>query len=350
MRGIIFSFRLTSLVFTPFLRYDYKMDEFKRISIIIPNFNGEKYIKPCLDSLMGQCDDAIEIIVVDDCSSDDSMAVLSDYKNVRVLQNEVNSGFAASVNRGIRESNGEFLLLLNNDVVVASDFVAALYRAIQKDERRFAISSRMVRFNERDKLDDTGDFYNILGWAFKRGDGNPISQYHKPTKVFSVCAGAALYRKSVFDEIGLFDERFFAYLEDVDVSYRALIHGYENWYEPTAICYHIGSATTADGNKYSPFKVRISARNNIYLVYKNMPIGQLLLNFPFLFCGFTAKAAMFATRGYGREYICGLVDGLKGAKSLKKSPFKAKRTLNYLKIELMLIDGLLKQLETKSRR
>lgn len=350
MRGIIFSFEVTSLVFTSFLRYDYKMDEFKRISIIIPNFNGEKYLRPCLDSLMGQCDEAMEIIVVDDCSSDDSMTVLSDYKNVRALQNEVNSGFAASVNRGIQASCGEFLLLLNNDVVVESDFVEALYRAIHIDEGRFAISSRMVRFNERDKLDDTGDFYNLLGWAFKRGDGNPISQYHKPTKVFSVCAGAALYRKSVFDEIGLFDERFFAYLEDVDVSYRALIHGYENWYEPSAVCYHIGSATTADGNKYSPFKVRISARNNIYLVYKNMPVGQLLLNFPFLFCGFTAKAAMFTARGYGKEYIGGLLDGFRGAKSLQKTSFKAKRTLSYLKIELMLVDGLLKQLETKYRR
>ncbi len=198
----------------------------------------------------------------------------------------------------------------------------------------------MIRFYERDTLDDTGDFYHALGWAYKRGDGKPLDYCTKASKVFSTCAGAGMYRKAVFDEIGLFDEHFFAYLEDVDVSYRGLIHGYENWYEPKAICYHIGSATTADGNKYSPFKVKISARNNVYLVYKNMPNAQLLLNAPFLLVGFAVKGAVFTKRGYGREYFGGLREGVATRKNIVRTPFKKNNLRNYVKLQGLLFANM----------
>lgn len=117
------------------------------------------------------------------------------------ILNEKNSGFAVSVNNGIRVARGRYVLLLNNDVVVADDFVEKLYQAIDKDERIFSVSSRMIRYYERDKIDDTGDFYNVLGWAYKRGDGKNVSRLLKSSSVFSTCAGAGIYRKSIFDEI-----------------------------------------------------------------------------------------------------------------------------------------------------
>lgn len=321
------------------------------ISIIIPNFNGEKYIANCLDSVLkSEFKGSMEIIVVDDASSDGSLAILESYSTIKCIINKENSGFAKSINTGIRASQGEFCLLLNNDVVVDEKFVAALYHFIVSKDKAFSVSSKMVRYYERDKLDDAGDFYNLLGWAYKRGDGAPVSRYNKPTKIFSTCAGAGIYRSQVFNEIGLLDESFFAYLEDVDLSYRALINGYSNYYTPLAICYHIGSATTADGQKYSPFKVQISARNNISLAYKNMPFFQLLVNSPFLLVGFLIKALMFKARGYGKEYRAGIAEGLRNIKKVKKTPFKGRNIINYIKIEGYLLVNVFRQIVMKIKK
>lgn len=315
------------------------------VSIIIPNYNGEKYIANCLDSILEQSFykiGQIEIIVVDDCSNDNSVDIIKGYKDVILKENLTNSGFDISVNQGILASNGRYCLLLNNDVVADCDFVKFLYLHIEDHPNVFSVSAKMIRYYERDKLDDTGDFYNILGWAYKRGDGKPVDAFEKPTPVFSTCAGAGIYRRAFLDEIGLFDEEFFAYMEDVDLSYRGLINGYKNHYEPKACCYHIGSATTADGQKYSAFKVRISARNNIYVAYKNMPIFQLLINGPFLLLGFLIKYLLFLKRGYGKDYTTGIKDGLKTYKKINKVPFQFKNLGHYFAIEIQLMVNLIR--------
>jgi len=320
------------------------------VSIIIPNYNGEKYIANCLDSLSDQSFDAIgnsEIIVVDDCSSDNSVSIIKNFQNTKLIENSINSGFARSVNQGIRASTGKYCLLLNNDVVVDRDFVKNLYDHINKNPRVFSVSSKMIRYYERDKLDDAGDFYNILGWAYKRGDGKSRQAFNKSTSIFSTCAGAGIYRRAILDEIGLFEEAFFAYMEDVDLSYRGLIYGYENHYEPRAFCYHIGSATTADGEKYSPFKVNISARNNVYVVYKNMPLVQLIFNSPFLILGFLVKYLLFLNRGYGNEYKKGLTEGLKTLRNIQKVRVQLKNIGHYFKIEVQLIINLFRFVANK---
>ena len=306
------------------------------VSVVIPNYNGDKYIINCLVSVFAQEYSNLEIIVVDDCSIDKSPSLLEEFNNIRLILNERNSGFAYSVNRGIEAAQGEYILLLNNDVVLNHDFVEKITQAAENSQRIFSVSSKMIRFKERDLLDDTGDFMNLFGWGWKRGDGMPVRFFRKPDRVFSACAGAGLYRSSVFDEIGIFDENHFAYLEDIDIGWRALIEGYENWYEPQAVCYHIGSATTAGGEKYSPFKVKISARNNIYLIYKNMPPVQIAVNLPFLAAGFGIKYLRFAAGGYGKEYREGFAEGCRNLKKLKKVPVKSKNIGSYLKIEAKL--------------
>lgn len=314
------------------------------VSVIIPNFDGEKFIGNCLDSLKVQSyysKGIFEIVVVDDCSKDGSIDIIKKYSNVKLIQNLENSGFAYSVNKGIKESSGEFLLLLNNDVVAEETFIEKMMASISRDPKIFSVSSKMIRYYERDKIDDTGDFYNLLGWAYKRGDGKKVESYERGTPIFSTCAGAGIYRRSVLDEIGLFDEGFFAYLEDVDLSYRGKIYGYKNYYEPQAICYHIGSATTANGQKYSPFKVEISARNNVYVAYKNMPLLQLIINSPFLFTGFLIKYLLFLKRGYGKEYRKGIKEGIRTLKKIQKNRFYFKNIGNYVRIEGELIANLI---------
>jgi len=306
------------------------------ISVVIPNYNGEKYIINCLLSVFAQEYTYLEIIVVDDCSTDQSLTLLEEFKNIRLIKNAQNSGFAYSVNRGIEAARGKYILLLNNDVVLNHDFVEKITQAAENKDNVFSVSSKMIRYKERDLLDDTGDFMNLFGWGWKRGDGMPVRFFRKSDRVFSACAGAGLYRSSVFQEIGLFDENHFAYLEDVDIGWRALIEGYENRYEPNAVCYHIGSATTADGERHSDFKVKIAARNNIYIIYKNMPSLQIIVNSPFLVFGFSIKYLYFQRKGYAREYRAGVKEGLQKMRKLKRVKVKRKNLKNYLQIEMKL--------------
>lgn len=309
------------------------------ISIIIPNYNGKNYLKACLDSVYAMELADFEVIVIDNASQDDDFKWIDEYNNLQFYQLDKNYGFSRAVNEGIYKAKGKYVLLLNNDTIVERDFAAELVKAIQEDERIFGVSSKMIAYYNRNVIDDAGDEYNLLGWTKKRGDGRPVEEFVQPQRVFSACAGAALYRRSVFDEIGYFDERFFAYMEDVDISYRANIYGYKNVYCPKAKLYHIGSATS--GSRYNEFKVKLAARNNIYVAYKNMPLLQLILNFPFLLVGYSIKYIFFVRKGLGQTYRKGIIEGLKTVSNLGKVPFQWKNLKHYLYIEGQLIKNLL---------
>ena len=197
----------------------------------------------------------------------------------------------------------------------------------------------MLRYHEKELIDDAGDEYNILGWSYKRGDGRNKDSYGLENRlVFSSCAGAAIYRKSILEKVGLFDEHFFAYLEDMDISYRARTLGYKNLYASKAEIYHLGSATS--GSRYNGFKAGLTARNNIFLIYKNMPLLQLIINLPFLILGFLVKYLFYVRKGLGREYGRGLLRGIKELKNISKQPFSLSRLPYYLSIELMLIKNI----------
>ena len=168
-----------------------------------------------------------------------------------------------------------------------------------------------------------------------RGTGRPISNYNEADEIFTACAGAAIYRRSAFEKIGYFDENHFAYLEDIDVGYRAKIYGYKNMYCPTALVYHVGSGTS--GSKYNSFKVKLSARNSVYLNYKNMPLLQLILNFLPLFLGYVVKYLFFLKKGWGKDYKDGVKEGLATMKAQKKVPFQFKHLTNYIVIEVELL-------------
>lgn len=306
-----------------------------KVSIVIPNYNGRGFLEDCLNSLRKQTMDDLQILLIDNASEDGSCDfVKAHYPEVELIQMAENTGFCGAVNEGIRRSQAPYVLLLNNDTEVSEVFVEELYKGIQKGKNIFSCSAKMVQYFDRTKMDDGGDYYNTLGWAFAFGKGQTIEKYDVPRKIFFSCAGAAIYRKDILDEIGYFDETHFAYLEDADIGYRARIKGYENWYIPSAVVYHVGSGTS--GSVYNLFKTRYSSRNNVYLVYKNMPFLQILLNLPFLVLGFAVKAVFFTGKGFGKEYIKGIGKGLALCKKEKKVPFRMKDLKNYLKIQLEL--------------
>lgn len=311
-----------------------------KVSVVIPNYNGKKYIKKCIDSLEQQTYKDFETIFVDNGSLDGSRSYMKDnYPQIRFIPLDKNYGFSTAVNVGIKESKGEYVVLLNNDTEVEKDWLENLVTCIESDQQIFSCSSKMIRYHERHLIDDAGDQYSVLGWAKKRGDGKSVFLYDENKQVFSACAGAAIYRRSIFKEIGLFDENFFAYMEDVDIGYRANIYGYKNIYCSKAFVYHIGSATTG-ATRHNEFKVKLSARNNIYLAYKNMPTLQRWINTPFLCLGRLIKYLYFLKKGFGKAFKEGLKEGKTRKKHIPTIRFQRKNLKNYLRIQGMLIKNI----------
>lgn len=318
-----------------------------KASVIIPNYNGKNFIRPCLDSLKDQTETSFEIIVVDNCSEDKSAELIEEcYSDIfsgrlKLIRLDKNYGFSRAVNEGIKSSSAPYVILLNNDTESDKHFVEEMIKGIRKSKKIFSCGAKMVQFSDHDRIDSAGDYYTVIGCTYTKGYGKNPELYNKKEDIFSSCAGAAIYRKKIFDEIGLFDESHFAYLEDVDIGYRAKIYGYRNVFLPDAVVYHVGSGSS--GSRHNEFKVRLAARNNVYLNYKNMPIIQLIINYPFILAGKLLKCAFMCRKGLGKTYIKGVIEGYRGIKHCKKVKFQWGHLKNYFAIEAELCINLLKK-------
>lgn len=317
----------------------------KEVSVVIPNYNGIEYIDNCIKALKAQRQGPLfDIIVVDNNSTDGSRQLVSQrHTDVSLIPLDDNYGFCKAVNVGIKAAKTPYVILLNNDTQVQEGFVAALYDRICQKGSFFSVSARMIQANQPDLIDDAGDYYCALGWAFARGKDKPIGNYEIPCYVTAACGGAAIYRKQVFEIIGYFDETHFAYLEDIDVGYRARLYGYKNVYEPKARVYHVGSG--ASGSRYNEFKVHYSSRNSIYLIRKNMPWLQRICNLPFFMVGFFIKMLFFVRKGLAKTYLNGLWQGMLLPLQGKKVKFQRKHWKNYVKLQLELWRNMAKRFE-----
>lgn len=307
-----------------------------KVTVIIPNYNGLRFMEPCFAALRQQKFKEFDILVVDNGSQDGSVEWLKDHDIPSIFLEE-NTGFSGAVNVGIRACETPYVILLNNDTEPYPDYVGELVRCMDRFPEVFSASSKMLQLSNRELMDDAGDMYSVLGWAYQRGVGQPASRYSRARQVFAACAGAAIYRREVFEEIGYFDESHFAYLEDIDVGYRAKIFGYKNVYCPTAKVCHVGSGTS--GSKYNSFKVRLAARNSVYLNYKNMPLPQLLLNSVPLAAGMAVKYGFFRKIGFGADYVSGLKEGFSTRKNCYKVAYRPEHFKNYVRIQWELIAG-----------
>ena len=304
-----------------------------RSTIVIPNFNGINYIENCLASL---ADEPARVIVVDNGSTDGSRQLVQEkFPGARMIALEKNSGFCTAVNRGMEASDTAYVILLNNDTTVRPGFVRALEAALEKDARVFSGAAKIVNMRRPELIDDAGDYYCALGWAFAAGKDKPAQRYNRQREIFSACGGACIYRRSILGETGMLDENHFAYLEDVDLGYRAKLFGYRNLYVPEAVVYHAGSAST--GSRYNAFKAELTAANSVYVVYKNMPPAQILINLPFLLVGFVLKLLFYCRKGLGGSWWKGTRKGIRLCCSLqgkkRRVPFSRKRLAAYLVIQ-----------------
>jgi GT2 family glycosyltransferase len=245
-----------------------------RASIIIPTWNGRPLLVACLDALRAQTETDFEIVVVDNGSGDGTVSWLGQrHPDVRIVANPTNAGFARAVNQGICATHAEFVVVLNNDTEPEPQWLAELLHAAHDTPQTGMVASKMLFADRPDVVNSAGICLDVTGIAWDRLGGAPDDPRESESQeIFGPCGGAALYRRSMLDQIGLFDESFFAYLEDVDLAWRARAAGWACVYAPQARVLHRHSATSVEG---SPFKRYQLGRKMVWLIAKNYPFREL---------------------------------------------------------------------------
>jgi GT2 family glycosyltransferase len=251
------------------------------VSVIIVNWNGRHHLELCLPALAQQTAVDFEIIVVDNGSTDDSLDyVNNNHPTVHVMALNENHGFARGNNIGIRAATARFVVLLNNDTKPEPTWLERLLVPAIKDDRIGMVACKMLFYDRPDVINSAGICVDRVGIAWDRLGGQ-VNQAGSdtPITVFGGSGGAVLYRRRMLAEIGLFDEDYFAYLEDVDLAWRAQLAGWGAVCVETAVVYHHHSASFIEG---SPFKSRLLGRNKVWTILKNYPLAALVRYLPLI--------------------------------------------------------------------
>ncbi|MBF0463833.1 MAG: glycosyltransferase family 2 protein [Nitrospirae bacterium] len=249
----------------------------KNITVIIPNYNGLVYLGDCLNSLRNQTYKSFETIVVDNGSTDGSVDFIKEnFPEIRLISFNENTGFSHACNAAIKASESPFIALLNNDTEVSPQWLSALFEVMNSEEETGMVASKILL--DKTTIDSTGMLIYPDGIGRQRGRGETdAGQYDDRTEILYPSGCACLIRRKMLDDIGLLDEDFFAYCEDVDLGLRCRIAGWGAVYSPDAVVYHKYSET---GGKYSLFKAFLVERNRIWVAVKNFPL-EFIIGSPF---------------------------------------------------------------------
>lgn len=240
------------------------------------SYNGRHLLETALPSLATQQYRDFQMLVVDNGSSDQTALWLGEqWPDVRLVRLPDNVGVTAALNVCVRESDTELVMLANNDIELDPSCLGALVQALDEHPDAGSASPKLLDYHDRGVLDGAGDILAWTGSPGRRGHGElDKGQYDLPQAIFGACGGAALYRRAAFDHVGLFDEEFFAYYEDADWSLRAQLGGFSCRYVPSAVVYHMGSATL--GREMTDFTRYHLWRNGIWLIAKDLPVMSLI--------------------------------------------------------------------------
>jgi len=323
-----------------------------RVSVVIPNWNGREWLDLVVPSLARQRFRDFEAVVVDNGSSDGSAEhVRARWPWVRVVGLSDNVGFAAAVNRGIEQTRGEYVALVNNDVELHEEFLGALVTGLDSNPAAASATAKMLSLRDRGLIDGAGDALRWSGVVRPRGRGErDIGQFEGPAEVFSACGGAALYRRSAFDDVGLFDEAFFAQMEDVDWGFRARLLGYGCRYVPGAIAYHAGSASMQREGRPDPWFWGLAVRNCVWMWAKCYP-GSAVARHAHLLLGHELTGFYFAFReGMLSARLRALRDAFRGLPRVlrQRRAIQASRRIGRAELD-QVIDGEVLTLRRLSR-
>jgi GT2 family glycosyltransferase len=310
-------------------------------SIVIPNWNGAQHLPTCLDAIREQTYPRLEVVLVDNGSTDGSQELVAEqYPEVQLLALNCNLGLTGGNNLGFRTAQGEILISLNNDTEADPRFVEALAVALLDHPEAGMAAAKMLLFDQRDVLHSAGDGYGVDGIPFNRGVWlRDEGQFDEPGWIFGGCGGAVAYRRAMLDEVGLFDESFFMYCEDVDLNWRSQLAGWKCWYTPEAVVYHKLSAT--GGGPIASFH---TGRNTLSVIAKNYPGTMLRKYWPRILRAQWAvtRNALRAWRGEAaRARLRGQLAGLLGwPKMLKqRQTIQSARRVSDEYLESLLANG-----------
>jgi GT2 family glycosyltransferase len=282
------------------------------VTVIIVNFNGGDMVCQCLAALARQSFQDFVTVVVDNNSSDGSVAAIgAQYPAVQVLALAVNTGFAGGVNHALRtQAHGPLVALLNPDAFPAVDWLENLVAAANAHPEHAAFGSKMYSDAEHQQLDGVGDAYHVSGLPWRQGHGCVNSAQHDHAReIFAPCAAAALYRRTALDAVGLLDEDYFLYVEDVDLGFRLRLAGYRALYVPQASIQHVGSAFVG---RNSDFQVYHGHRNLVWVYVKNMPGVLFWLFLPLHITLNLVTLLWFGLRGKGGLMLRAKRDAIRG--------------------------------------
>lgn len=284
------------------------------VAVVIVNWNGKRFLAECLDALRNQSFQDFSVTLVDNGSSDGSADFVKiSYPEVEVIRLAANTGFSSANNLVLNELETEYVALLNNDAVPHCLWLGSLVMALQENREAGFAASKMCFSDNPEIIDRAGDSYTRAGAGLLRGRGMHVNTYNSREWVFGACAGAALYRSSMFREVGFFDEDFFLINEDTDLSFRAQLSGYRCIYEPNAIVYHKTSSSIIHDSKVS---IYYGHRNLEWVYIKNMP-DRLLLKSILLHVIYDIAAFFyFLTIGQGKVFIKAKVDSIMGFRKM----------------------------------
>lgn len=254
-----------------------------KVSVIIPNWNGGDWLEGCLNALRSQDYSDFEVMVVDDASTDGSADHAEEnFPGVKVLRLQEHGGFARAANAGVEATSGDYIILLNNDTLPSTSFIRNLALAMDiMPPDVGSLASCMRKMDNPTLIDDTGDVFTWYGHALKRGHGKSVVEFEEDRSILSACAGAALYRRAFFDDVGGFDEKFVSYLEDIDLGLRGRLSGYRCVFVPGAVVLHKGHGSNLPTRDY----IRFVTRNRLMLIFKNVPFSLLVRHFHHIFIG-----------------------------------------------------------------
>ncbi len=306
------------------------------VSVVIPNWNGRKYLNDCLTSIREQSHKNLEIIVADNASQDDSVEFMQkNFPEVIVIKNSKNLGFGGGNNSGIRAAHGKYIMMQNNDTRLEPNCIEELIKSIEKNEKYGACASKILLQYEDNILDVAGIAVCLDGLSIGRGRLESGDKYNLEEEVFFASDCGCLYRKEMLDDIGLtkeiYDEDFFAYADETDMGFRAQLAGWKCIYSPQAVVHHYHSASSGS---YSSFKAFLVERNRIWVAVKSFPLSILFLGVFYTFLRYFYQAV-------------GALTGKGAAGKFTKEASKIKLVIILIKANISALLGLPKMLKKR---
>ena len=259
------------------------------VAVVILNWNGKHFLEKFLPYLEKVTYKNLKIVLADNHSTDESVAFIqSSYPNIGIVQNNENEGFAKGYNTALKQIDADYYLLLNSDVEVTSGFLEPLVDLLEKDSKIGACQPKILDCNKRTHFEyagAAGGWIDSLGYPFCKGRifdylEEDKGQFDHPEAIFWASGASLFIRSNLFHALGGFDESFFAHMEEIDLCWRLQLSGYQVFVCPTSVVYHVGGGTLPKGNQR---KVFLNFRNNLIMLYKNLPWYEILWKIPFRF-------------------------------------------------------------------